>query len=292
MGLFDAVPTKLRTPIKLGVSAFFTLILFTMSYTSIDAGQVGVVKRFGRPVDEVHPGAHFLIPYADAVTRVTVQTRIVKPSEDAVSHDLQMVHTEVTLAYHVDPTYATEVLVNLNDDAEVRIITPAILEAIKATTAQYDVQNLIGKRAEVRDKIEDYVKARLAPYHIVAESVSITDFRFSKEYEQSIESKVVAQQQAEKAQNDLTRIKVEAEQRVAKAEAEAKELKLQREQITPELLQLRMIEKWDGQLPTTIMGSGAVPMFDMLKNNGKHNTVSKLIVPEGMQDLAPKDSGN
>jgi prohibitin 2 len=186
---------------------------------------------------------------------------------------LQVVHTEVTLAYHIDPNYATYVLVSLNEDAENRVIIPAILEAIKATTAQYDAQDLISRRPVVRDAIEAFVKARLEPYHVIAETTSITDFHFSNDYENAIEAKVTASQLAEKAQNDLARIKIEADQKVAAAEGEAKALEAQKSQITPELIQLRTIEmlrdKWDGRMPTVVSGNGGVPMLDLLRAAGQ-----------------------
>ena len=248
------------------------LFLMFLSFTSVDAGQIGVVKRLGNPVRELSPGAHFIVPIIDSVTPVIVQTRIVKPSEDAASLDLQIVHAEVTLAYHVDPSHATDILVQLNDDAENRVIAPAIFEAIKAVTARYTVQELISERPKVRDGIEAFVTARLAPYHIIAETVSITDFKFSHQFEQAIEAKVTAQQLAEKAENDLNRIKVEADQKVAQAKGEAEALRAQKEQVTPELLQLRTIEmmreRWDGRLPEVLTGQGALPMLDVLKAAG------------------------
>jgi prohibitin 2 len=253
---------------------FFALAVFfgfiAMSFTTVTAGTIGVVLRFGKPVRQLTPGPHFILPFADSVTPVSVQTSIVKPSEDAASHDLQVVHTEVTLAYHVDPAYATDVLVSLNDDAETRVIDPAILEAIKSVMAQYDVQDLISERPLVRDAIETFVRNRVAPYHIVAETTSITDFRFSADFENAIEAKVTAEQLAEKAKNDLTRIQIQAQQQVAQAQGEADALKLQKEQITPELLQLRTIEmmkdRWDGHLPSTLVegSGGALPMMDVL----------------------------
>jgi regulator of protease activity HflC (stomatin/prohibitin superfamily) len=249
-------------------------LLLSMSFTKIDAGSVGVVKRFGDPRRQINPGAHLIVPFFDTVTPVTIQTRIVKPSENAASHDLQIVHVEVTLAYHVDPAHATDVLVGLNDDAEARVIDPAILESIKAVTAQYDVKELIGERQKVRDGIEDLVKVRIAPYHIIAETTSITDFSFSEQFEQSIEAKVVAEQQAEKAKNDLTRIQIQAQQQIAQAEGEAAALKAQKEQITPELLQLRTIEmmkeKWDGHMPENYYGGTApLPFMDVLAGRQK-----------------------
>jgi regulator of protease activity HflC (stomatin/prohibitin superfamily) len=239
------------------------------AFVSVDAGEIGVVKHFGAVSRELSPGLHVITPFADSVTPVTIQTRIVKPNESTGTHDLQQVYFEVTMAYHVDPEYASFVLTKLNNDAEARVITPAILEAIKATTAQYDAPELLTKRPEVRDKIETFVKARIAPEHIIAEQVSITNFSFSNTYEEAVEAKVTAEQNALKADNDLKRIKIEAQQQVAQAQGEADALKAQKEQITPELLQLRTIEmmkeKWDGQLPTVIVGGNqALPMMDVL----------------------------
>jgi prohibitin 2 len=258
------------------VSAAVVVILICMMWSGIrmvDGGNVGVVKRNGNPIGELKPGLHLVNPLFDTVTDVTTQTRVVKPSEDAASHDLQVVHVEVTVAYHVDPAHATDILVQLNDDAIDRVINPAALEAIKATTAQYDVKELVGNRAKVRDGIETMIAARLLPNHIFVDSVSITDFKFSKEFEAAIESKVTAEQQAEKAKNDLVRISTEAEQKVAQAKGEAEALRSQKLEITPELLQLRTIEmlnnKWDGKLPDTILGgsgiSGLIPTINVRK---------------------------
>lgn len=239
----------------------------------VDAGNVGIVKRNGNPIGELRPGLHLVNPLFDTVTDITTQTRIVKPSEDAASHDLQVVHIEVTVAYHVDPSHATDILVQLNDDAVDRVITPASLEAIKAVTAQYDVKELVGNRAKVRDGIDQMIAARLLSNHIFVDSVSITDFKFSKEFEQAIENKVTAEQQAEKAKNDLVRISTEAQQKVAAAKGEAEALRSQKLEITPELLQLRTIEmlnnRWDGKLPDTILGgsgiSGLIPTINVRK---------------------------
>lgn len=268
------------------------LVTLYAGFTTVDSGSEGVVRRWGQATRQLDPGPHFIIPYAEDVTPVPTQTRIVKPNEDAASKDLQIVHTEVTLAYHVDPAYAMYIMVNLNNDAETRVITPAIYEAIKAVTARYDVQQLIERRAEVRDGIEEFVKTRLAPYHIVAETTSITNFSFSEQYEKAIEAKVEAQQNAERAQNELNKAKIDAQQQVAqaqaqaastvaKAKAEAEALNLQRQVLTPELLQLRTIEmlreKWDGQLPSMVVGGGqggTLPILDMLAARNKANEIS------------------
>jgi regulator of protease activity HflC (stomatin/prohibitin superfamily) len=178
------------------------LFLLWLSFVTVDAGTRGIVTRFGEVRRTLEPGAHLVLPFAEHVYPLSVQTLTVKPSEDAASHDLQVVHTQVTLAYHFDPQYVGYLfsqLVDASDNAvENKVINPAILEAIKARTAQYDAQQLISNRQEVRDGIEAFVTERLRPYHIIPETVSITDFHFSKEFDDAIEAKVTAQQRAEK----------------------------------------------------------------------------------------------
>lgn len=250
-----------------------SLLIFTifLSFTTVDTGYRGVVLRFGAVTGRtLEPGPHFIMPIAESVRNVNVQTQIVKPDEMAASHDLQIVHTQVTLGYYTDPQYVGYIVSQLGDDAQTKVITPAILEGIKAVTSRYDAEQLVANRAAVRDGIEDFVKQRLAPHHILVDAVSITDFNFSKEYNDAIEAKVTAAQNALKAENDLRRIKIEADQKVAQATGEAQALKVQKEQITSELLQLRTIEmmnhKWDGKLPDVMVsGSGALPMLDILK---------------------------
>lgn len=252
------------------------LFILWMSFTTVDAGYRGVVLRFGAVSGRtLQPGPHLIAPFIETVKPISVQVQVEKLDSQAASHDLQVVHTQVTLAYYQDPCCVTDIWAKLNDDALDRVVIPAIQEAIKAQTAQFDAEQLVAQRPAVRNGIEQYVRDRLTAHHIDVDAVSITDFNFSDEYNRAIEAKVTAQQNALKAENDLTRIKIEAEQKVTQADAEAKALEVQKQQITPELLQLRTIEMmqqhWDGHLPDVYIGGsgGALPMIDVLKAAGK-----------------------
>ncbi len=288
VSIFQSVKATDRTLVVKPVPALVGLVpalLFFSLYLGayqVDGGNVGVVKRFGNPVGMLQPGLHFVRPIGDTVTEVAVQRRVLKVSEAASSADLQIVNIEVTIGYHVNPAYADFALIQLNNDAEERVIRPANLEAIKAQTAHYEVQGLVKQRELVRAGIESDVRDRLAKQHIVLEDMSITNFSFSADYEHAIEQKQVAEQSAEKAKNTLEQIKIEAQSAAAKAkgeadariaqatgeaqsiileaQAKAKAQELQRLSLTPELLQLRSIEvldkHWDGAFPQFYMGGG------------------------------------
>ncbi|MBI4459163.1 MAG: prohibitin family protein, partial [Acidobacteria bacterium] len=100
--------------------------------------------------------------------------------------------------------------------------------------------------------------------------LSITEFQFSSTFQDSIEAKVKAVQQALEAENALRRVEFEAQQQITRATAEAKGLELQKAQITAQLLELRQIEvqrtaveKWNGVMPQVVTSGGPVPMLDV-----------------------------
>jgi regulator of protease activity HflC (stomatin/prohibitin superfamily) len=90
---------------------------------------------------------------------------------------------------------------------------------------------------------------------------NITDLDFSDVYNQAIENKQVAEQQAKQAQYELEKAKIENEKKIAEAEANAKVMQIQNESTTDKALELKEIEikqqfiqKWNGVLPTTMSG--------------------------------------
>ena len=101
----------------------------------------------------------------------------------------------------------------------------------------------------------------MVQFNVLVDEFNIIDFSFSTTFNNAIEAKQTAEQAALKAERDLDRIKIEADQRVATATAEAEAQRLVRQTITPTILQLRAIEKWDGHFPQVI--GGAMPFIDV-----------------------------
>jgi regulator of protease activity HflC (stomatin/prohibitin superfamily) len=158
----------------------------------------------------------------------------------------------------------------MRQEYENRVIQPFIQEAVKSTAANFDAEQLITQRPRVKVELQDLITKRLAPLGIGVVELSITDFRFTQVFQDSIEAKVRAVQQALEAENALRRVGFEAQQAITKAQAEAKGLELQKAQVTAQLLELRRIEvqraavdKWNGVMPTVVTSGGPVPMLDV-----------------------------
>jgi len=248
--------------IRLVVGALVVLIVLVKSFGTVGAGEQGVVLRFSAVQERVlDEGMYFIIPFVEDVILMDVRIQKFETRAAASSKDLQMVSSAIALNYHVDPTAVNQVYRSFRLAYRQTIIDPAVQESVKAATAQFTAEELITRRPEVSAQIREILTSRLREYNIVVDQFSITELNFSDLFIQSIEAKQVAEQAAQKAINDLTRIKVEAEQTIAAAKAEAESQRLQSITITANILQLRAIEKWDGVLPQVT--SGATPFVDL-----------------------------
>lgn len=259
-----AVSTFIRTLGLLALILLGVAILFGSACAVVPAGSRGVQLQQSAVTGVVlNEGWHLQTPFLQRVEIMSVQTQAYHSKASAASRNLQAVDTEVTLTYKLDPARVPEVYQNLGIGYEGRIVAPAILEKVKAVTAEFEAERLITERSRVRQEIEDSIRIYLRQFGIEVVSVQLTNFDFSKEFNDSIEKKQVAEQRALTAKNDLDRIRIEAEQRISQAKGEAEAIRIQGEalQNNPRLVELEAVKKWDGRLPATNLGGGAVPFI-------------------------------
>lgn len=253
------------------------LVLIMTGFYTISAGERGVLLTFGAVQPGIiMPGAHLKIPFIQSVATMNVQVQKFSAQESAASKDLQDVSTTVAVNFHLDPRTVDELYRSVGTavDLEKKITAPAVSNAVKAVTARFNAEDLISHRDEVRRDIEQEIRVALKEYNAKVDAVNITDFKFSSEYSRAIEQKQVAQQRALQAQYELQKVKIDAQQHVVQAqanakatvvaaEAEAKALELKQKAVTPELIMLNAVQKWNGKLPRMLTGAGLAPMLDI-----------------------------
>lgn len=245
------------------------VIVGSSSFAQVEYGHVGLYKTFGKLNDQVlAPGIHLKVPFVQNVIQVNTQVTKTETDTTASSKDLQPVSTHIVVNYSVNKEFAYDLMNDIGPAYDNIIINPAVQEIVKEVTARYQAEDLVAKRDIVAAEISEHLTSRLAKYNLIVNEINIVNFKFSDAFNQSIEAKQVAQQQALKASNDLKRIEIEAQQTITQAQAEAEAMKLKKQEVTPELVQLKQIEvqekaleKWDGRLPQVT--GGATPFIDI-----------------------------
>lgn len=247
----------------IGIAAVIFLLL--VPFTFVPVGYRGIATSFGTPTGQIRTeGLHFKFPLVQGNKNVEVRVQKKEVDASAASKDLQTVSSKIAVNFAVDPTRVVDLYRQVGDDYDDRIISPAIQEAVKSITAKYTAEELITKRGDVSDSILNELKARVGQYGLLASDLNILDFDFSDSFNKAIEAKVTAEQDALAAKNKLEQIKYEADQAIASARGKAEAQKIEGEALraNPEVLQLRAIEKWLGQMPT-YWGGGALPFLNI-----------------------------
>ncbi len=232
--------------------------VFFLPFTIVSPGYRGLVTTFGKIQDvPLEPGFHLVSPFSEII-HMDVRTQKAEAESVAASKDLQVVTTSIAVNYSLDTNALVSLYSTVGKDYEMKLIDPAIQESVKAATALFTAEELITKRNEVSTKIEENLLTQLDQGYFILENVNIVNFNFSDQFNEAIEAKVTAEQDALTAKNKLDQVKYEAEQRVAEAQAEAEAIRIQAESISAqggaEYVKLKWVEKWDGKLPTTMLG--------------------------------------
>lgn len=266
------------------------IILFQNSFVIVDAGRVGVIKKLGAvqpiPFEE---GFHLKTPFIDTVIPVNIRLNNSQSNSLSSSKDLQNVQTTVSVQYSINASVAAQTYqkIGLNKQIQTTVIQPAIGESVKAVTAKYTAEELITRRESVKLQIQQaiqlFIDTTLTEKKIAngikIANVAITDFNFSDEFNRAIELKVKAEQEALQAKNEKIRRVTQAEAAAAekelaadasayeitvgsKARADAIKREAKSLKSNPELIQLRIAERWDGQLPH-FNGSSAIPFLNI-----------------------------
>jgi regulator of protease activity HflC (stomatin/prohibitin superfamily) len=245
------------------IIAVLVIIAISQCFTIVAAGHSGVVLTFQQVQGTVlTEGLHFKIPFAQTVVQIDNRVQKAEATCSSASKDLQTISSVIAVNYKVLNDFSQSIYKNIGGNYVDVIITPAIQECVKAVTARYTAEELITKRQQVSEEMREELITKISSYGFEIQVFNIITFDFSAEYNAAIEAKQTAQQNALKAEQDLQRVRVEAEQTVAKAQAEAEAYSLKSQEITPEILLMNYIDKWDGKLPVMVSGDGSV-MLDV-----------------------------
>ena len=244
----------------------FLIVGFLKPFVIVNAGERGVVMKFGKVQDTIFDeGIHPVIPVVTTVEKLSVRVQKNDIKAEASSRDLQDIKMDIAVNWHIEPTQVNKIFQQVGDEEQIvlRIINPAVSEVVKAATAKKNAEEIITKRTELKEEIDNQLQERLVEYGIAVDGVSLVNISFSPEFAKAIEAKQIAEQEAKRAEFEAAKAEQQAVAEVNRAKGQAEAQRLQRQTLTTELLQKQAIEKWDGKFPLVLGGEGALPFINI-----------------------------
>jgi regulator of protease activity HflC (stomatin/prohibitin superfamily) len=264
-------------------------ILFWVFIVRIDGQSVGVITTPSGVKDEaIHTGWNIVMPWWDVHIMdktVWVYTCAMKQKEgqktdnDAIwaptSEGIKM-GFDISASWRIDPNQAPWIYQNVtpqdgNESSrylwlEENVIRAKLKSCLALTVSEYTpIQTYSMKRQEIQDKVLAKMKKELSSWRLILDQIDIREVYYDPKYEEEIKNKKVQEQKAltlievtKQIQEQFTQSKLQKEIVIQTAQGEAEALKIKGDAIrqNPGVIQLNWIEKWNGQLPTYVMGQG------------------------------------
>ena len=243
------------------------LILF-QPMTIVGVGERGVKVTLGQtsPV-ALDEGVHFVMPFISTIKKLDVKTVKSSIVTMAQSKDIQQAKITYVINYNLQPDNAPKMWRKVGKNYVDIIVMPTVEGILKDVIGKWNAQDIVANRERVASEILNKLQVELSKNYIDVTGFQITNIDYSKAFEEAIESKVTAEQDALKAKNQTVKVQEEARQKIIAAEAEAKSMAIRSQALAQNknLVEYEAVKKWDGKLPETMLGGNSVPFINLNK---------------------------
>jgi len=223
---------KFSNPLRIAGVILLLLGASVSMFKVIDAGQVGVKTLFGKVENDVlYSGLNVVNPLVE-VTNFDTKTQNytmsgihdegTKAGDDAIrvlSSDGLEVTIDLSVLFKVRATEAPRILKEIGNDYLDKIVRPISRTAIRDNAVYYEAVALYStKRQEFQDKIFKTINESFAKRGLVLEQLLVRNITLPESVKKSIESKINAEQDAQKMTFVLQKERQEAERKRVEAQ--------------------------------------------------------------------------
>jgi regulator of protease activity HflC (stomatin/prohibitin superfamily) len=223
---------KFSKPLRIAGVILLLVGASVSMFKVIDAGQVGVKTLFGKVENDVlYSGLNVINPLVEVTTFDTktqnytmsgIHDEGTKAGDDAIrvlSSDGLEVTIDLSVLFKVRATEAPRILKEIGNDYLDKIVRPISRTAIRDNAVYYEAVALYStKRQEFQDKIFKTINESFAKRGLVLEQLLVRNITLPESVKKSIESKINAEQDAQKMTFVLQKERQEAERKRVEAQ--------------------------------------------------------------------------
>jgi regulator of protease activity HflC (stomatin/prohibitin superfamily) len=276
----NLVFSKYSKTFKVVGAVFAILGLTSAAVVQVDAGEVGVQSVFGKvQPTTLNSGLNVVNPLAKVVvfdaktqnyTMSSVHDEGDKAGDDAIrvlTADGLEVVVDLTVLFRIIPSEAPRVLREIGEDYKDKVVRPITRTMIRDNAVYYDAVALYSlKRNEFQQRIYQDIEKNFKKRGLVLEQLLIRNINLPTSVKQTIESKINAEQDAQKMQFVLQKEKQEAERKRVEAQGIADYQKILSTGLSDKQLQYESIiaQKELAKSPNAkviIMGGKSTPII-------------------------------
>ncbi len=249
-----------------GALVIFIVIIAGSSATYVvEPGHRGVEVMLGRVSPAFKPeGFGFKLPFVTAIVPQLIRQQTATMVADCYSSDLQQVKIDVRVLYRVPESSVVNVFRDYWGTPFESLVKPRVAEALNEITARRSAELIVQKREEVKSQALESARRKIGDV-LVIEDIVLEDISLTRALENAIEAKMVQEQEAARSRFAQQQAQTEASTVVIKATGEAESIILRGKALreNPSVLELQIIEHWDGVTPL-VVGPGATGANMML----------------------------
>jgi regulator of protease activity HflC (stomatin/prohibitin superfamily) len=280
----------------IGVIAVVGLFAFFGGFFTVNQTERAVVTRFGQFQYVAGPGLNFKVPFIDTyrVFNVAMQQVAVEDAE-TFTIDNQMIKVDMVIQYEIPDENVERVFREVPDFAG-RLRSMAI-DRMKQAFGRRQISDVPQQRAAIAQEILERVRSEAERlYGLRVIDIQLTDLEYTPAFRAELDQAAVAKARVERAEQERRQAEVvaqtaqiqaraqaqaaieqargEADRRLQIARAEAESIRLRGEaeaasiraqtsalSESPNYVQLRQAERWNGALPTQILGTAPIPFM-------------------------------
>ncbi len=257
------------------------VVFVTQSVVVIEAGTVGVVKRFGAVKQELAPGLHFILPVLDQLVVFPTLKKTYEASDtpqesqadypdvivSALTADGQQIHVGITARFMIQPGKAAWILQNLGSEREFveKVVKTEIRGSGRRVPTRFAAYDLYTKKSyEAQQALFDEIAPKFEANGLILDEIILRNITFTEEYARTLEEKQIALENISTEKNKLEQEKIRKEQKIVTAEGDAKSIEIRQAALRsdPTIIQWEFVQKLAPNITWGILPQGVIPMIN------------------------------